>query len=156
MVEIVAVSLLDPTEKAALSVGEVASLCLLSRSRFHVLVKSGVFPAPIQNPSNKRPFYTQELASRCVEIRRTGIGQNGQIILWNKKPKKSGVKPKTITPAAPQAHQEIVEAIKSLGLTVTADAVTGAIAKLFPGGIEKVEQAEAIRKLFLFLQGGKK
>ena len=86
----------------------------------------------------------------------TGIGQNGQIILWNKKPKKPGAKPKAITPAAPQAHQEIVEAIKSLGLNVTADAVAGAIAKLFPGGIEKVEQAEAIRKLFLVLQGGRK
>lgn len=149
-------SVQEPSDKAALSVSEVAALCLLSRSRFHVLVRAGIFPGPVLNESSKRPYYTQELAQKCVEIRRTGIGQNGQVVLFNRKPKKSSGKFKPTPPAAPQAHQEIVEAIKSLGLNVTADAVAGAIAKLFPGGIEKVEQAEAIRKLFLFLQGDKK
>jgi hypothetical protein len=149
------VSLLDPTQKAALSCGEVASLCLLSRSRFAVLVKAGVFPAPITSPSCKRPFYTQELANKCVEIRTSGIGLSGQIVLFNKKPTKPGAKPKPITPTAPQAHQELVEAVRSLGLTTSADAVGAAIAKLFPDGIENVDQGEAIRKLFLHLQGKK-
>lgn len=149
-------SLLDPTQKAAFSCLEVASMCLLSRSRFAVLVKAGVFPAPITSPSCSRPFYTQELANKCVEIRTTGIGLSGQIILFNKKPKKPGAKLKPTTPAAPQAHQEIVDAIKSLGLTTSADAVGAAIAKLYPGGVEQLNQGEVIRKLFLHLQGGKK
>ena len=149
-------SLLDPTHKAALSVGEVASLCLLSRSRFAVLVKAGVFAAPVTSPSCKRPFYTQELANKCVEIRRTGIGLSGQVVLFNQKPTKIPPKLKPSSSPAQQAHQEIVEAIKSLGLNVTTDAVGAAIAKLFPDGIEKVDQGEAIRKLFLHLQGKKK
>jgi hypothetical protein len=154
--EISGVSVQEPSDKAALSVSEVAALCLLSRSRFHVLVRAGIFPGPVLNESSKRPYYTQELAQKCVEIRRTGIGQNGQVVLFNRKPKKPGAKPKATTPAAPQGHQELVEAIKSLGLNVTADAVAGAIAKLYPGGIEKLDQGEVIRKLFLHLQGGKK
>jgi len=150
------VSVQEPSDKAALSVSEVAALCLLSRSRFHALVKAGVFAAPILNESSKRPYYTQELAQKCIEIRRTGIGQNGQVVLFNRKPRKPGSKLKPTTPAAPQPHQEIVEAIKSLGLSVTADAVGAAIAKLYPGGMEQLDQGEVIRKLFLHLQGGKK
>lgn len=149
-------SVQEPSDKAALSVSEVAELCLLSRSRFHFLVKTGVFPAPVLNASSKRPYYTQEVAQKCVEIRRTGIGQNGQVVLFNRKPKKPGVKPKAITSAAPPPHKEIVEALKSLGLTTSPDAVAAAIVKLFPDGIEKVDQGEAIRKLFLHLQGGRK
>lgn len=142
--------------KAAYTVSEVASLCLLSRSRFNALTRQKVFPRPVLHESSKRPYYTQELAQKCLEIRRTGIGLNGQVVLFNKMSKKPGLKPKTTTPAAPQAHQEITEAIRSLGLSVNADAVAGAITKLFPDGIEKLDQGEAIRKLFLHLQGGKK
>lgn len=141
--------------KAAFSVSEVAKLCELSRSRFHALVQSGVFVGPVLNPSNKRPYYTQELAAICVEIRRTGIAHNGQIVLWNRKPQKTITKPKP-TPPATQPDKEIVEALKSLGLTTTADAVAAAITKLFPNGIEQLDQGEVIRKLFLHLQGGRK
>jgi hypothetical protein len=150
-----AVSVPELPEKAAFSVSEVASLCLLSRSRFNALVRRRVFPAPVQNEASKRPFYTHELAARCLEIRRTGIGLSG-IILFNRKPKKPGTKLKPTTTAAPQAHHELVEAVRSLGLSVSADAVGAALAKLYPGGIEQLGQGEVIRKLFLHLQGAKK
>jgi hypothetical protein len=78
------------------------------------------------------------------------------VVLFNKKPKKPTNRLKPTTPTPPQPHQEITEAIKSLGLNVTADAVGAAIAKLYPGGIEKLDQGEVMRKLFLHLQGGKK
>jgi hypothetical protein len=120
------------------------------------LTRRHVFPAPVLHESSKRPYYTQELAQKCLEIRRTGIGLNGQVVLFNKMSKKPTSKPRATTPAAPQVHQEIIEAIRSLGLSVTGDAVGAVIAKLFPDGIEKVDQGEAIRKLFLHLQGTRK
>jgi hypothetical protein len=150
-----AMSMDNLSEKAVLSVAEVASLCFLSRSRFHSLIRKLVFPPPVHSESCKRPYYTQDLAQKCVEIRRTGIGLNGQVVLFNRKPKKPGTKLKPTTPTAPQAHQELVEAVRSLGLSVTADAVGAALAKLYPGGIEKLDQGEVIRKLFLHLQGKK-
>src|SRR5262245_17249467 len=83
----------EPTKKAALSVVEVAALCLLSPSRFHALVRQGVFPKAVKAGQGRRPHYTHELVQRCVEIRSTGIGENGEITLFNRPPKKkSGCK----------------------------------------------------------------
>lgn len=62
------------SQRAAVSVSEMASMCQLSRSRFHTLVREGVFPRPVQPGEGKRPYYTQELIQQCLDIRRTGIG----------------------------------------------------------------------------------
>lgn len=152
-------SIPEPSEKAVYSVLEVSSLCELSKSRFHALIQKKVFPPPVQSESCKRPYYTHELACKCVEIRRTGIGLAGQIVLFNRKPKKPTSRQKAATLSAapaPVAPPEIVEAVKSLGLNVTTDTVGAAITKLFPDGIEKVDQGDLIRKVFLHLQGKKK
>jgi len=149
------VNLSEPSEKAVYSVVEVASLCELSKSRFHALIQMKVFPPPIQSDSCKRPFYTHELACKCVEIRRTGIAFSGQVVLFNRKPKKTATRDKAGAPA-PVASPEIVEAVKSLGLSVTADAVAAAIVKLFPAGVQGFDQGDVIRRVFLHLQGKKK
>lgn len=142
----------EPTDKAVFSVVEVASLCQLSKSQFHVHIKKKVFPPPILSESCKRPYYTHELAYKCVEIRRTGIGFSGQVVLFNRKPTKTVNRKKATAPAT---FNEIVEAVKSLGINVTAEAVTVAIAKLFPEGVEGHDQGDVIRKVFLHLQAKK-
>lgn len=149
-------SIPEPSEKAVYSVVEVANLCLLSKSRFHALIQRKVFPPPVQSQSCKRPYYTHELACKCVEIRRTGISFSGEVVLFNRKPKNPASRQKAVTPPTPVAPPEIVEAVKSLGLNVTADAVGAAIEKLFPTGIQGLDQGDVIRKLFLHLQGKKK
>jgi hypothetical protein len=146
----------NSSQKAAVSVSEMASLCQLSRSRFHALVRQGVFPRPVRGSEGKRPHYTQELIQRCLEIRSTGIGQNGQIVLFNRPARKrADRKHPTPTPATAE-HGELVEALRSLGLTVTREAAGAALQSLFPAGTGGLDQGDVIRKVFLHLQGGRK
>jgi predicted DNA-binding transcriptional regulator AlpA len=146
----------EPTRKAALSVVEVASLCLLSPSRFHALVRQGVFPKAVKAGQGRRPHYTHELVQRCVEIRSTGIGENGQITLFNRPPKKKADRKRaTITPAV-SAHEALIDALQGLGLSATDEAVAAAVRNVFPTGTSSVEDSEIIRKVFLFLKGNRK
>lgn len=146
----------EPTKKAALSVVEVASLCLLSPSRFHALVRQGVFPKAVKAGLGRRPHYTHELVQRCVEIRSTGIGVNGQITLFNRPAKKKADRKRTpITPATSE-HDELLEALQGLGLSVTGEAVAAAVHNVFPDGISGAEASEITRKVFLFLKGNRR
>ena len=47
----------------------------------------------------------------------------------------------------------IIDQLKALGLTVTAEVVAVAVQAVFPGGIEGVDQGEVVRKVFLHQQG---
>src|SRR5271166_207340 len=133
----------------------MASLCLLSKSRFHALIRDGVFPKPVQSAKGKRPYYSQELIQKCLEIRQTGIGANGQPVLFNRRPKIAR-QPRAQRKAEPEKkpeHTELLEALKGLGLNTTAPAVTEALAHLFPTGHAGLDQGDVIRKVFLYLQG---
>ena len=143
----------EGSQRAAVSVSEMASLCQLSRSRFHALVREGIFPRAVQPGEGKRPYYTQELIQQCLDIRRTGIGQNGQVVLFNRRTGKKADRKRSTTQPPPAEHPELVESLRSLGLTVTGQAVAAAVQAVFPGGIEGVDQGEVIRKVFLHLQG---
>src|ERR1700685_179080 len=146
----------ESSQKAAVSVLEMALLCQLSRSRFNALVKEGVFPRPVQQGEGKRPHYTQELIQRCLEIRRTGIGLNGRIVLFNRRPKKKGEgkRAPATTPLAGE-RADLIESLRSLGMTATAEAVNTAVQILFPTGTAGLDPGEVIRKVFLHLQGRK-
>jgi predicted DNA-binding transcriptional regulator AlpA len=143
----------EGSQRAAVSVSEMASLCQLSRSRFHTLVREGVFPPAVHPGGGKRPYYTHELIQQCLDIRRTGIGQNGQVVLFNRR---TGKKASTKRPPASPTTGEftgLVESLRALGLTATADAVATAVQTVFPGGTAGVDQGEVVRKVFLHLQG---
>jgi len=144
----------DGSEKAATSVSETAAMCQLSRSRFHALVRDGVFPKPVQSDGGKRPYYTAELVRQCLDIRRTGIGADGKVVMFNRRPEKQ---PERRQPAAPAPVEhpklvELVESLKSLGLAVTGDVVGAAVADVFPAGVSGVEHGELVRRVFLHLQ----
>src|SRR6516164_6478828 len=79
---------LPSSAKSVITVGEMAEMCQLSRSRFYDLIEAGVFPRPVLHPSSQRPMYDRALQEKCLEIRATGIGANGQPVLFNRKPKK--------------------------------------------------------------------
>ncbi len=146
----------EPTKKAALSVVEVAALCLLSPSRFHALVRQGVFPKAIRTGQGRRPHYPHELVQRCIDIRSTGIGENGQIQLFNRPAKKrSDRKRPAITPVNSE-HDGLIDALQGLGLSVTGEAVAVAVRNVFPDGSSGVEESEIIRKVFLFLRGNRR
>ena len=170
-------SVQDKPRKAVVSVVEMATMLDLSKSRFYALMQAGVFPSPIRQPrirpesvpdesatppepaqheSHKRPVFDLELQQRCLEIRTTGIGANGQPVLFNRKRRKLA-QPKARRNGQPvsEEHGELVEALKSLGLTATAEEVQAALGELYANGWAEVERGEVIRRLFLHLRGKK-
>jgi hypothetical protein len=148
---------LHPPTKSAVTVSEMAEMCQISRSRFYDLMEAGVFPKPIQHPSSKRPMFDLEAQRKCLEIRQTGIGANGQPVLFNRKAKNARQpRPQRKTePPTPPQHTDLLDALKGLGLTTTNQAVAEALAHLFPTGHADLDQGDVIRKVFLHLQGRK-
>jgi hypothetical protein len=98
------------------------------------MMEAGIFPKPVRHPSSKRPLFDRTLIERCLEIRQTGIGLNGQPVLFNRKAKRT---------APSKLHRKVdhqpddtglLDALKGLGLNTTPQAVAGALAKLYPTG----------------------
>lgn len=148
----------QPSRKAFISVVEMATEVLnLSESRFHALIKAGVFPKPKRHEGCKRPVFDLELQQKCIEIRQTGIGNNGQPVVFNRM--RATRKPRTrqqrqlLIENRTDDHGDLIEALKSLGLTTTGDDVQAALRELYPTGTAGVDQGELIRKLFLHLRG---
>jgi hypothetical protein len=130
----------------------MSSMVGLSKSRFYALIQAGIFPAPVRHASCKRPVFDLELQQKCLDIRRTGIGANGQPVLFNRKQKATAKRPRPSVQRPTNDHADLIEALKSLGLTTTPGAVEEALAKLFPGGCDGIDQGEVIRRVFLQLQ----
>ncbi len=145
------------SEEVVVSVRRMAEPCQLSRSRFYDLVEAGVFPKPVQHPSSKRPMYDRTLQEKCLEIRRTGIGANGQPVLFNRKPKKADLtksKAERISKKEPDpAIETLLDALEGLGLSPAPQLVMEAVTELFPSGITGLDLDDVIRKTFLHLQG---
>jgi hypothetical protein len=103
-------------------------------------------------------MYDRKLQERCLEIRETGIGMNGQPVLFNRKPSRAGqpkAQRKPVVEPQPD-HADLLDALKGLGLTPTTQAVNEAMTTLFPTGHAEFDQGDVIRKVFLHLQGKKK
>ena len=147
----------QPSMKSAVTVTEMAEMCLISRSRFYDLIEAGVFPKPVQHPSTKRPMYDRGLQEKCLEIRQACIGMNGLPVLFNRRPKKTA-QPRPQRKPEPEKspeHPELLDALKGLGLGATPHAVAEAVAILFPGGLAGLDPGDVIRKVFMHLQGKK-
>jgi predicted DNA-binding transcriptional regulator AlpA len=143
--------------KMAVTVAEMARMVGLSRARFYQLMKQGVFPQPRMDESKKRPFYDQELQKACLEVRRRNQGVNGQVVLFYARrqeiaPTKAKVRKGVVVPKT-EPHGELVEALRSLGLTtVTAAEVGQAVTELFGGRTSGKDEGEVIRAVFLHLK----
>ncbi len=149
---------LQSSTKSVVTVSEMADLCHLSRSRFYDLIEAGVFPKPVHHPSSKRPMYDREMQEKCLEIRKTGIGASGVPVLFNRRPTKTPQPKAQQKPAvvAQPDHAHLLDALKGLGLTTTAQMVNEAVATLYPNGLGGIDQGDLVRKVFLHLQAKKK
>jgi NaMN:DMB phosphoribosyltransferase len=120
----------------------------ISKGRYYTLQKRGIFPAP-QRTSSNRPVFDQELVQKCVEVVRSRIGVNGEPILFNRKPVPE---PSKKRPASVKGkHDDLIVALGSLGLSVTAEQVAAAIAALPNAGADLAEPA-LIKAVFLHLK----
>ena len=141
----------EKSRKVVVSVAQMAEMLGLSRSRFYSLIQAGV-SEPIRHQSCKRPVFDADLQQKCLEIRQTGIGHNGNLVLFNRKRRKQP-KPRQDQHPYTEEQAELVEALKSLGLTVSGEAVQAAVWELYPDGWSGIDQGEVVRRVFLKLRG---
>jgi hypothetical protein len=105
----------------------------------------------------RRPAYTKELQKVCLEVRRRNCGIDGKPILFYTRRTGtvvSSVKPRRkSTTAKNSKYAEVVEGVKSLGLTsATAAQVEAAVSQRYKMGIVGVDLGEVIRIIFLDLK----
>ena len=144
--------------RAAISIRDMADQCGLSRQRFMQLVKVGVFPEPQYDVATKRPFYTEEMQGACLDVRRRNFGVNGKVVMFyaRRSSTPSTVRPKKPKdkPAGVDRYAEVVDGLKTLGLTTITAAQAGeAVRECFPGGTTGIEPGQVIRAVFLHLRG---
>ena len=136
--------------RAAVSVTAMAKAVGLSRSRFYDYVKRGVFPWPLYSLATRRPFFTAEVQQEIVEVRQTGIGCNGEYVLfYEKRPAGAGIQP----PSRRAPAAGLVDGLKSLGLpNVTQAQVAAAIAAMYPNGTDGMDEAVVLRAVYRHLR----
>ena len=139
-------------DKSVITVSEMAAKCHFSRSRFYDLVAAGVFPAPITHPASKRPMYDRSLQEKCLEVCRSGIGINGQPVLFNKKPAR-GAKRARRPAKNGEVVEEVMVVMRNLNLSPTTEAVQGAIDARYPHGTDGVAVDELITNVLDHLTG---
>ena len=140
----------DNSLKAVCSVTELAKKLGLSRARFYQLQEIGVFPKPVYCVRTKRPFYPLDLQQKCIDIRKTGIGCNGQIIIfYTSRQNKAGKSQNQ----SDRKYEELADTLRQMGLNVTCSKVKNAVKTLYP---EKLAQhpveGEVIRDLFRYFK----
>ena len=126
----------------------MAEMLGLSRIRLYQLIAEGVFPMPAKHRRTDRPYYTPQLQEQCLEIRKTGIGLNGETVIFNTKRKNKIDLP-------PEFYDELIETLKNMGLKVTRDKVKGALQVMRPKGLQQfVVGSDLVRDLFGYFKNG--
>ncbi len=134
--------------KAACSVTEMAHQLNLSRARFYQLVKDDIFPPPVYCLRTKRPFYPPALQIVCVRVRATGIGANGQIILFYR-PRSKTDRPDPHM----QLYNEIHDIFQQTGINKSKVTIKKALEKLYPQGLPaRIDTGTLAGELFRYFQ----
>lgn len=138
---------LENPMKAAVSVSSVCRLLQMSRSQFYFHVRRGTFSTPLRLPSNNRPYYTASMVEDIIKARETGIGVNGEFVLFYDRQPKAEVKD------AKPDHTGLLEGLAALGLnSVTTAQVEAALAFCFPKGTNGQDEANVLRTVFRHLK----
>jgi hypothetical protein len=135
--------------KEAVSVAEMSRMVGLSRARFYQLIGTA-FPHPVYDVETRRPFYDEEAQKLCLEVRRRNCGIDGRPIMFYCR--HVPTKPVARTPRVRNLNIELIDGLKSLGLAVNSAQVEAALKSLFPRGVEKVDQGDVVRSVFIHLQ----
>ena len=139
--------------KKFVTVTEMARMVGLSRARFYQL-QGTTFPLPVYDVATRRPIYVEEQQNVCLEVRRRNCGIDGKPVLFyarrqDARPTTGAARRPTKAKPKAQQHTELIEALKSLGLTATNEQVASAMKDMFPSGVAGVEQSEVIRTVFV-------
>ena len=116
----------ENNSKDVYSVTEVINELGLSRARFYQLQNMGVFPKPLYL-TPKRPYYTQDLRQKCIQVRKTGIGDNGRpTVFYNSRKDRSKNQ---------LNYERLADALRRMNPDVKPDDVKTAIEVLYPNGL---------------------
>jgi predicted DNA-binding transcriptional regulator AlpA len=138
---------LENPMKAAVSVSSVCRLLQMSRSQFYFHVKRGTFSVPLRLPSNQRPYYTASMVEDIIKARETGIGVNGEFVLFYER------QPKAEVNTAKPDHTGLLEGLAALGLnSITTAQVESTLAVCFPKGTTGQDEANVLRVVFRHLK----
>ena len=138
---------LENPMKAAVSVSSLCRVLKMSRSQFYFHVKRGTFSAPLRLTSNNRPYYTASMVEDIIRARETGIGVNGEYVLfYERQPKAEASKPRA-------DHTALLEGLAALGMaTITPEQVEAALAVCYPKGFTGQDEATVLRAVFRHLK----
>jgi hypothetical protein len=148
--------------KAAITVKEMANLVGLSRDRFYDGVKSGVFPPPLYRVDTHRPLYSAELQAVCLEVRRTGLGFNGQPVVFNQTARSKKLSRRFSNPLGADQQQnserskEIAAKLRYLGIRdVTEAAIADALKKCLAGIADQLDESAILQRLVRYFSAEK-
>lgn len=138
------------TGRAVVSVSGLCRLLKMSRSQFYVHAKRGTFHAPLYLATTKRPYFTAAMVEDNVRARETGVGVNGEYVLFYdrlpKVPKPDAKPPKPNTAS-------MLEGLASFGLKeVTKHQLDEAVAACFPTGTNGQDEVVVLRTVFRHLK----
>lgn len=137
--------------KAAVTVAEMARMVGLSRARFYQLLGTA-FPLPVYDVTTRRPHFVEEMQQSCLEVRRRNCGIDGKPILFYSVRSARPLSTRVGRTTKKESHAEIIDGLKSLGVTATAGQVTAALKERFPQGNQGVDAAEVLKAVFVHLK----
>ena len=148
--------------KDVVSVSEMARMLGFSRARFYQLMDQKVLPKPTRAANEARPYFTREQQERCIEVRQTNRGINGQAILFYAMRAPS---PPSSTPARQPGRRtaaqrprrsrddatinDLRHGLAQIGAgQATERTIRTALAEAYPDGWSNVDHSELLRTVF--------
>ena len=136
--------------KSVCSVTAMAKKLILSRSRFYDLLNQGVLPRPVNCPGTDHLFYTLELQQQCLQVKQTGIGVNGQPVMFYL-PRKHKVAGESCAGDANLDYfaMKLFGLLKNMGATLRKSQLRTILKRTYPNGLPEwpIGQAE-LKKIF--------
>jgi predicted DNA-binding transcriptional regulator AlpA len=144
--------------KSICSITAMAKKLILSRSRFYDLLNQGVFPKAVNCHGSNHLFYTLELQQQCLQVKQTGIGVNGQPVLFYLPRKHKVGKNKWADDTNPDYFaMRLFGVLKNMGATLKISQLRTILKRMYPDGLPKwpIGQVE-LRKIFNYAGGENK
>lgn len=130
------------------TVVSVAGMCRLlnmSRAQFYIHLKRGNFHKPLLNQKNS-PFYTPEMAAENLKVRATGIGVNGEYVLFYERLVVPEIKPEK------PDYSPLIDGLAALGMSVTDEQLKTAIKQCFSEKRIDPSDTKILRQIFQHLK----
>jgi len=112
--------------------------------RLHVL------PRPVNCPGTNHLFYTLELQQQCLQVKQTGIGVNGQPVMFYL-PRKHKVAGESCAGDANLDYfaMKLFGLLKNMGATLRKSQLRTILKRVYPNGLPEwpIDQAE-LKKIF--------